>query len=477
MSEKFDLYCNPAPLPELPLGMFRRYPGRGSAGYTAGECDFREVADPEVLFFEGKYYMYCSCRQVYVSDDLIHWQYCPIQIDYPLGYAPAVTRCGKNIYLTSSREFNDPLAGRIFQAEHPLGPFRTVGEVRDKAGQLIKEFLDPALFADDDGRLYLYWGYAPVGGGIFGMEVDPEQPNCGISDIVKLFDLDGDNQWERFGEHGEVLDFGWTEGASMYKHNGIYYLQYAACGTRFPNYSIGVYMLESPLQKPQKKAVKLCGSRHGIVCGTGHGGMFTGPGGTVWQAYSVLVHRKHFFERRAGIDPVTFDENGVPHVAVSNEPRQVAGGKAELVNAAAWKNCRVSSYCFNSQAMFAVDEMPHTAWVPELSDDEPFIEVDLERGFAVEAVRIIWSEENLDIAAGRVPQPVKYRVDFFDENKSPLDFQLDLSDNCDDLVVDFREFAPLMCRYVRLTILRGSSNMHYGVSDLAVFVRPRRIYS
>ena len=73
--------------------------------------------------------------------------------------------------------------------------------------------------------------------------------------------------------------------------------------------------------------------------------------------------------------------------------------------------------------------------------------------------------------------PAPYRVDFFDENKSPLDFQLDLSDNCDDLVVDFREFAPLMCRYVRLTILRGSSNMHYGVSDLAVFVRPRRIYS
>ena len=477
MSEKSVLYCNPVPLPELPLGMFRRYPGRSLAGYTAQECDFREVADPEVLPFEGKYYMYCSCRQVYVSEDLIHWQYCPVQIDYPLGYAPAVTCCGKNIYLTSSREFNDPLAGRIFRAEHPLGPFQTVGEVKDKNGQALREFLDPALFADDDGRLYLYWGYAPVGGGIFGMEVDPEQPNCGISDIVKLFDLDGDNEWERFGEHGEVLDFGWTEGASMYKHNGIYYLQYAACGTRFPNYSIGVYMLESPLQKPQKKAVKLCGSRHGIVCGTGHGGMFTGPGETVWQAYSVLVHRKHFFERRVGIDPVTFDENGVPHVDISNEPRMVTGGKAELVNAAAWKNCRVSSYCFNSQAMYAVDEMPHTAWVPELSDDEPFIEVDLERGFAVEAVRIIWSEENLDVAAGRVPQPVKYRVDFFDENKSPLDFQLDLSDNCDDLVVDFREFAPLMCRYVRLTILRGSSNMHYGVSDLAVFVRPRRIYS
>jgi hypothetical protein len=64
--------------------------------------------------------------------------------------------------------------------------------------------------------------------------------------------------------------------------------------------------------------------------------------------------------------------------------------------------------------MYAVDEAPHTAWVPEPADAEPFIEVDLEREFAVEALRIIWSEENLDIAAGRGPQPVKYRVDFFD---------------------------------------------------------------
>ena len=477
MSEKFDLYCNPVPLPDLPLGMFRQYPERKQSGYTAGICDFREAADPEVLFFGGKYYMYCSCRQVYVSDDLIHWQYSPIQIDYPLGYAPAVTRCGKNIYLTSSREFNDPLAGRIFIAEHPLGPFRTTGEVKDKYGQAIKEFLDPALFADDDGRLYLYWGYSPAGDGIFGMEVDPEHPNCGISDIVKLFDLDGDNPWERFGEHGEVLDFGWTEGVSMYKHNGVYYLQYASCGTRFPNYSLGVYMLESPLQKPQKKAVKLCGSRHGIVCGTGHGGMFAGPDGTVWQAYTVLVHRKHFFERRIGIDPVTFDDNGVPHVAVSDVPRSVNAGDMGLVNAAAWKNCTVSSYCFNSQSMFAVDESPHTAWVPEADDAEPFIEVDLERPFTVEGLRIIWSEENLDAAAGRAPQPVKYRVDFLDANKSPLPFVLDQSSNNDDLVIDFRKVKVPSCRYVKLTIMRSGSAMHYGVSDLSIFVKPQKFFS
>ena len=45
-----DLYCNPLPLPDLPLGMDRIYPGR-SKGYTGKSCDYREVADPEVLKF------------------------------------------------------------------------------------------------------------------------------------------------------------------------------------------------------------------------------------------------------------------------------------------------------------------------------------------------------------------------------------------------------------------------------------------
>ena len=121
--------------------------------------------------------------------------------------------------------------------------------------------------------------------------------------------------------------------------------------------------------------------------------------------------------------------------------------------------------------------MPHTAWVPDFNDAEPFIEVDLEREFTVEALRIIWSEENLDSAAGRAPQPVKYRVDFLDKNKSILPFTLDQSSNGDDLVVDFRQIRVPSCRYVRLTILRGGSPMHYGVSDLSVFVKPQKIFS
>jgi len=476
MSEKQNLYCNPLPLPDLPPGMDRVYPGRCATSYTNKPCDYREVADPEVLFFEGRYYMYVSCRQAYVSSDLINWEYCPVETDYPLGYAPAIARRGKKFYLTSSRQFDDTY-GRIYTAEHPLGPFRTVGPVKDKAGNFIEDFLDPALFVDDDDRIYVYWGYAPLGGGIFGMELDPEQPDRGISDVVKLIEFDSRNSWEHFGEHGEVLDFGWDEGASMYKHNGVYYLQYASCGTRFPNYSIGVYMLDAPLKKPETPAVKMLGRRHGIVCGTGHGGMFTGPGGRPWQAYSVLVHRLHSFERRVGVDPVEFDENGVPFVNASDVPQDLINGDAGLVNVAAWKNSVVSGSMTNCMPMYAFDECPHTAWVPPAEDAGAFIKVNLEREFSIRALRVIWAEQNVNLQAGRNYAPVKYQIRFFDRNDQELPFMIDRSDNKRDLAIEFHSFAPVQAQYVLLSISADNAPLHYGVSDLAVFALPRYIYS
>ena len=471
-----DLYCNPAPLPELPLGMDRIYPGYQTSGYTVKPCDYREIADPEILPFEGKYYAYVSCRQVYVSSDLINWEYCPIEIDSPLGYAPAVTRCGKNIYISSSIRRGDA-TGRIWQAEHPLGPFKTVGAPKDKNGKVIEDFLDPALFTDDDGRVYLYWGYAPVGGAIYGMEVDPEHPDRGISDIVTLIEFDPRNEWEHFGQHGEMLDFGWDEGASMYKYNGVYYLQYASCGTRFPAYSIGVYMLDAPLGPVKRPATKLCGNRHGIVCGTGHGGMFTGPDGKPWQAYSVLARQKHYFERRIGIDPVTFDENGVPTVQISDVPRSVSHGDVGLVNGSAWKNAEVSSVQANIMALHALDECPHTTWYPMPDDRDPVFTVNLEREFEIPALRIMFSEQNLDVQNNVPITPVKYLVRFFNKDRKELDFCIDHTGNQRDVLNVFHSFAPIMAQYVQVVIKDNNLPVLYGITDFAVFVKPRNVCS
>lgn len=469
-----DLYCNPASIPNLPLGMAHAFPGLFTGGYTGAPCDYREIGDPEVLPYEGKYYLYVSGRQVYVSEDLINWEYCPIEIDTPLGYAPAVTRCKDNIFITSSPWLGDRTP-RIWQAKHPLGPFHSLGAPVDRHGNGLGEFLDPALFTDDDGRLYLYWGCAPHSGGIYGMEVDPDMPTRGISDIFKLIEFDENNSWEHFGDHGEIIDFGWDEGAGMYKYNGTYYLQYAACGTRFPNYSIGVYMSKSPLGPFERPAHCMAQHREGIVRGTGHGGMFTGPGGKPWQAYTVLLHRLHYFERLIGFDPVDFDEKGVPKVRISDVPCSVQNGSVNWVNAAAWKHPEASSCMPNSGPILALDECVHTCWVPEISEKEPWIKVDLNNSLEICAFRIIWAEQNADHKNGINYGPVKFKVEFFNKDGELLDPGVDESRNQKDLTVVFKHIEPVEARFVKLTLLRGNDPMHYGVSDFSVFVKPRRI--
>ena len=277
-----DLYCNPVPLPSLQEA-FPAGTQSTDGGFTDTPVCFRDCADPEVLYFEGKWYMYPSQGQAYVSEDLRHWEYCPIDIEYPLGYAPGVTCRNGKFYLTSSPNLMGRVA-RIFEAPAPLGPFRFIGSPVDMEGKPLEHYLDPALFTDDDGRMFLYWGCAPAEGGIYGMEVDPERPWQGISPIKTLIVFNGDHLWERMGDYGEVIDFGWNEGVSMFKHEGKYLLLYSANGTVCRHYTIACYIGESPLGPFREPTSPLLLKSSGIVCGTGHGGMFPGPDGSVWLA-------------------------------------------------------------------------------------------------------------------------------------------------------------------------------------------------
>ena len=53
---------------------------------------------------------------------------------------------------------------------------------------------------------------------------------------------------------------------------------------------------------------------------------------------------------------------------------------------------------------------------------------------------------------------------------------IDQSTNQRDMQIEFLQFAPIKARYVQVKIVRGNDPMLRGLSDLAVFVKPRRIY-
>lgn len=49
-------------------------------------------------------------------------------------------------------------------SDHPAGPFQFYGHVHHSDGRLLQEgfVFDPAVLTDDDGRVYLYYGFAPA---------------------------------------------------------------------------------------------------------------------------------------------------------------------------------------------------------------------------------------------------------------------------------------------------------------------------
>ena len=467
-----DIFCNPMQLPDLGQGVFCRDENSPMDKFlTCKRVDFREVADPEGIFYDGKWYLFPSVQQAFVSGDLIHWEYHPIEIEEPLGYAPCIVHYRGRFLLTAS-PINESV---IYWSENPLGPYKRLGNPKFPDGTLLRYLTDPAWFADDDGRLYLFWGVDPNGtAGIYGMEIDPEDPCQGICEPVKVIGLCTENYWERYGEYNEHLHYGWTEGVSLYKHNGEYLLHYSACGTNLRNYALGCYRSKvSPLGPYTPPKRPMLRTRHGIVNGTGHGGMMKGPDGNPWQLYSCLIRRLHNCERRIGIDRVEFDADGEPFVKATSVPQSISSGDLGLVPVNIGKSVFFSS-CRNEHfGSFAVDDCTHTWWDPAEDDKEPFIEVDLRESFELHSARIIWTEPELDYSAGKLPEPVKFKIAFYDLEHNLIETKTDYSCNSIDHNVEFVIFpSTINAKYVRLIICRDKNLYHHGVIDFTLFGYP-----
>ena len=261
-------YCNP-----LDLGY--RYQHMKEGPRTAG---FREGADPTLVSFKGKYYLFVSMSAgFWYSDDLLHWDFHADPDLLIYDYAPDVRQVGDFLYFCASRKGrNCP----ILRTADPLTePFTEVSAPF--------AFWDPDLFCDDDGRVYFYWGCSNTTP-IYGVEMDPdtmtpigekqelifgnetvlgyERPgNNGIVDreasvlyqsmkqfynpetgkldlppqMANIPGLSAESLTAMFNAVGKP----YIEGAFMTKHNGTYYLQYACPGTQYNTYADGVYTI------------------------------------------------------------------------------------------------------------------------------------------------------------------------------------------------------------------------------------------
>jgi len=454
-------YCNPIPLPEYPIGRDCLRPD------LHHRCDYRETADPTVLWEDGKWYLYPSCGMVYWTEDFVTWHHVRME-PYDCGYAPTVVKHRGRFYLTAS-------GAPLYVADSPLGPFQQRGWFRLPNGDGYS-CGDPMLFSDDDGRLYLYSG---CGGGIRGVELDADDPLQLLTEPLVMFDMDTVNHpWERIGDWNADGSYSWTEGAWMHKHGDTYYLTYSAPGTQWSTYAMGAYKSHTPLGPWEyMESSPFLTRRYGIVRATGHGCVVEGPRDTLWVFYTCLVGYGGDFERRCGFDALGFDEHGDIVAAPSEIPQWIPGYKddphrgndAGLLPLTQHGAVGASSAVSGRDALYACDDSLLTWWQPKADDPDPTLTVHLSgKDLMIASMRLMWRDVGLDAKGGVMPGAFQYRV----EARSPEGewvCVLDRTDNRTDMLIDYQPLIPMYATAVRLRVTGHPEGIEPGVMNFTVF--------
>jgi hypothetical protein len=192
----------------------------------------------------------------------------------------------------------------------------------------------------------------------------------------------------------------------MDKHEGRYYLQYAAPGTQFNCYSDGVYVGESPLG-PFTLAENNPYSYKpgGFLPGAGHGSTMRDIPGNLWHTATMRISVNHDFERRVGLWPAGFDRDGelFCNQRYGDWPLAVSGGEDDpwrnpaWMLLSVWKRATASSATKDHAPDRATEENVQTWWQAKTNSRDEWLCVDLGRVFTVHAVQVNFADDKLDI--------------------------------------------------------------------------------
>lgn len=413
----------------------------------------REAADPTMVVYKGEYYLFASKSGGYFhSSDLINWNLVTTS-DLPLeDYAPTAVVFKDTIYFMASAAA--PL--KIYKTADPKSGKWQIANTAFPIGMT-----DPDLFADDDGRLFFYYGCSNVNP-IYGVELDVTTLNP-IGKPISLFNSNkAVNGWERRGDYHDMGENPWIEGAWMTKYRGKYYLQYAGPGTEFKSYSDGVYVSTKPLGPfTLAEHNPFSYKPEGFIAGAGHSSTFQDKYGNYWHISTMTISQKHMFERRLGLFPTFFDKDGVmyaytvfgdfpfkmPTKKISKPEELFPGWMLLSYN----KPVEVSSALPGHPKNFAADEEVRTYWSAETGNKGEWITMDLLRSVRVNAVQINYAENNTKLFGRSNAMYYQYLLEYSNDKKN-WKVLADKRENDTDVPHDYIELKmPVKARYVRLT--------------------------
>lgn len=512
------IVCNPMNLPYKYNFKKANMPGFGNGQMTV----YREAADPTLVLFKGKYYLFPSMtRGFFASNDMADWEYHPLMDPVPVfDYAPDVRMIGEYLYFCASKRSE---ICNFYRTKDPVHePFEEI------KGSMA--FWDPDLFCDDDGRVYLYWGCSNITP-IWGVELDRETMKP-IGERQVMFTMDNKTRgYERIGmDHvslktkecieaateeifrnfmqmpedqrrkeglgteesvrrlarGFAGDDPFIEGAYVTKHGGKYYLQYAFPATQTNVYGDAVLVSEKPLG-PYTFAENNPFSYKpgGFINGAGHGSTIADKDGRYWHTSTMSISCNDDMERRIGLWKAGFDTDGKLFCD------QRYGDWPMLMESAPFenppymllsygKNVTVSS---GEGAEYVTDECVRDWWRAQGSERE-WCCVDLGRVMDVRAIQVNLADEGIQ---AEIPENVDRltgaETRYIDLEKRVSRWKLEGSVNGTDWIIIEDKSASetdlghdlIVCksgiqiRFIRLTVMELPFHQRICVSGLRIF--------
>ena len=469
-----ETFCNPL---DIVIGQERAYRG----------------GEPLVLIYQDDYYLFVSHRKGYwYSPDFKAWTYVDAP-NYPGGVVSVVEMEG-TLYGCSMNNRN------VYKCIHPKqGQWERIGTLdSDRYG-------DANMFYDN-GHLYMYYGWSQfMPFKVVELDKDTFKE---ISEPKVLFFGDHRRHGFESRRNGDVIysiyngrrgyyeeEYPWIEGPWMTKHNGKYYLQYAAIGLEFLSYSHGVYVGDSPTGPfTYSEHNPLTFKTTGFAVGAGHGSTFHDKNGQLWTICMIPGNYGGGRGSELAIFPTAVDKDGVMHseTAYGDWPQYWPGTRTDAVdhNWTGWKllshkkKVEVSSTFENYAPAQGVDEDFMTCWAAETGDPGEYFCVDLGKVADIRAIQVNFDHIGAVQPQGRggfggfgVPQanPEHYQCYKVEVSADKVNWTTvaDKPDNKQEFRHVYIELpAPMNARYVKVTNLGTYDDAKFCMKDLRVFGNP-----
>ncbi len=287
-----------------------------------------ELADPTIFFHDGTYYLYGTGGQgntgrgflVYTSTDMQTWSGpCGKTDGYALVkgdafgttgfWAPQIFHYKGKFYMAYTA--NEQLA--IAESDSPLGPFKQE-TIKQLSG--AEKQIDPYIFFDEDGKIYLYHVRLIDGNNLYVAEMKED-----LSDIKPgsgELCIKASEYWE----NTQSVPWPVTEGPTILKHKGLYYFFYSANDFRNIDYAVGYATSTSPTGPWEKYSGNPIISRHNIPeNGTGHGDFFYDADNNLQYVFHMHPSKERTNPRKTLIVKAAFvpGESGIDVVEVYPE--------------------------------------------------------------------------------------------------------------------------------------------------------------